>query len=222
MNADTTRMNGASCRPISFHRCASAVPCPGRGRPKQPPINADERGYSAAGKPHLVVPSAFIRVHLRLLPPSAPNFSRWLQPSPVTGHSVPRRHVRQPTGTTGTTTVPPPVRRPCANGPPDSESVSTTRNRRTRVQGRRRHRGRTRRDTEIAGQLYVGRVHPPTTRDRMVYRASRLARPVHVRGNRAQRREREGRRERRTSGERQLQALSLPLCLPLSSRRSRR
>jgi len=46
------------------------------------------------------------------------------------------------------------------------------------VRGRRRTRGRTQRDTEIAGQHYVGRACPPTTRDRKVYRTRGLAGPA--------------------------------------------
>jgi len=59
-------------------------------------------------------------------------------------------------------------------GPCDNRITST---RRTRVRGRRRTRGRTQRDTEIAGRHYVGRACPPTTRDRKVYRGRGLAGP---------------------------------------------
>jgi len=137
--------------------------------------------------------SAFIRVpdarrrtnvgrwrarHLRFLPPSAAQtFRAGSVPSPVSGHSIPRRLPRQPTDTTGYHGPSHLPSEAICVGPPDSESVRITWTRRIHVRGRRRTRGRTQRDTEISGQHYVGRVHPLTTRDRKVYRARGLAGP---------------------------------------------
>jgi len=76
-----------------------------------------------------------------------------------------------------TTDAPPPLGGHMRTGHLTRETVRITWTRRTRVRGRRRLRGRTRRDTEIPGKHYVGRVHPLTTRDRKVYRTRGLPRP---------------------------------------------
>ena len=95
--------------------------------------------------------------------PRRKKFRAGSHPSPVYGRSVPRRLPRQPTGTTGYHGRPTTIGGPYAHGPPDQRDRQDYVDPPAHASGAAGDRGRTRRDTEIAGKHYVGRVHPLTT-----------------------------------------------------------